>query len=104
MKQKFAILLLATTAVAVMLLLCLAEMPYGYYELVRYVSAVFFAYMAYESFERGKKRAMFLFVALALLFQPFMKIALGRTLWNVIDVVVALGLIAMLVKGRGGNK
>ncbi len=68
-------------------------MPYGYYELVRYVSAVFFAHLAYESLERGLKRAVFLFGALALLFQPFMKIALGRTLWNIIDVVVAVGLL-----------
>lgn len=84
--------LLATTAVAVMLLLCLADMPYGYYELVRYVSAIFFAYMTYEALELRQKRAAFLFGALALLFQPFMKVALGRTVWNIVDVVVAVGL------------
>lgn len=31
--------------------------------------------------------------ALALLFQPFIKIALGREMWNVVDVAVALALI-----------
>lgn len=32
---------------AVLLLLCLLPMPYGYYELVRFVSMVAFAFMAY---------------------------------------------------------
>jgi hypothetical protein len=39
------------------------------------------------------------FVILALLFQPFFKIALGRTLWNIVDVIVGIGLI-----GYGSSK
>lgn len=35
----------------------------------------------------------FTFGALALLFQPFTKLALGRVMWNVVDVVVGLGLV-----------
>ena len=31
--------------------------------------------------------------ALALLFQPFLKISLGRYLWNVMDVLVVVALI-----------
>lgn len=37
-----------------------------------------------------------IFVFLALLFQPFLKIALGRFLWNIVDVVVGIGLILSL--------
>ncbi|MGN8058722.1 DUF6804 family protein [Pedobacter sp. 22163] len=33
------------------------------------------------------------YITLAILFQPIFKIALGRFLWNVVDVIVALGLI-----------
>lgn len=36
----------------------------------------------------------------ALLFQPFVKVALGRTMWNVVDVVVAIGLIVLYYKER----
>lgn len=32
---------------------------------------------------------------LCLAFQPFYKIALGRTMWNIVDVIVAIGLIAL---------
>jgi hypothetical protein len=34
-----------------------------------------------------------IFGGLALLFQPFFKIALGREMWNIVDVVVGIGLI-----------
>ena len=48
---------------------------------------------------------MWMFGTLALLFQPIYKIALGRTVWNVVDVVVALLLIAMFVmEWRRGTK
>ena len=40
---------------------------------------------------------MIIYVALALLFQPFIKVALGRTIWNVVDILVALGLIGTLL-------
>ena len=39
---------------------------------------------------------MVIYAALALLFQPFFKIALGRDLWNVVDVVVGIGLLVSL--------
>ena len=45
----------------------------------------------------------FTFGALALLFQPFFKIALGRTVWNVVDVVVAIGLLFLVVKSFNKN-
>ena len=39
---------------AVLLLLCLADMPYGFYELVRFASAVAFAYLSYDYFKTNK--------------------------------------------------
>jgi hypothetical protein len=41
---------------------------------------------------------MIIYVALAILFQPFFKIALGRELWNIVDGIVGIGLIVSLVK------
>ena len=84
--------------IAVLLLLCLADMPYGFYELVRFASAGAFAYLAYDYFKCKKEGLGFLFTALVLLFQPFLKISLGRTIWNFVDVVVAIGLICLLIK------
>ena len=83
--------------IAILLLLCLADMPYGFYTLVRFVSAFVFAYIAYDYFISKKDGLGFVFAALALLFQPFFKIALGRTIWNIVDVIVAIGLIYLII-------
>ena len=82
---------------AVLLLLCLAPMPYGYYMFVRFVAMVVFGVIAYQYHLRQKTVAMWVFIVLALLFQPLYKIALGRVVWNVVDVLVAILLIALFV-------
>lgn len=85
-------------ALAVMLLLCLAPMPYGYYQLVRFVAMVAFGIMAYKYHQAQNTIYAITFGALALLFQPYVKIVLGREMWNIVDVVVALWLIVMWIK------
>jgi len=90
---------------AILLLLCLADMPYGYYQLVRFVSMAGFIYLAYKAHENNNTTQAVAFVLLALLFQPFAKIALGRSLWNIVDVVVAVWLLASLNNtGQKGNE
>ena len=83
--------------IAVLLLLCLIDMPYGFYTLVRFAATAAFAYLAYDSFKSKEDGKGFIFAALALLFQPFFKVALGRTIWNVVDVVVAIGLFYLII-------
>lgn len=92
-------------ALAVLLLLCLAPMPYGYFMLVRFVMMVACGWLAYRYYTMNKVTATWIFGILALLFQPFYKIALGRTVWNVIDVIVAILMIALFVmEQRKGKK
>jgi hypothetical protein len=81
---------------ALMLFACLLDMPYGYYQLVRFTAMGVFGYLALISFARQERTAGYVYIMLALLFQPFFKIALGRELWNVVDVVVGVGLVATL--------
>ncbi len=78
---------------AALLFLCLANMPYGYYQFVRFAALVGFAVLAYQANQQGRQTEMVIFAALALLFQPLFKIALGREMWNIVDVVVGLGLL-----------
>ncbi|MCO5287297.1 MAG: hypothetical protein M9898_12870 [Chitinophagaceae bacterium] len=81
---------------SILLLLCLAEMPYGYYQLVRFIALVCFAILAYQANERGSQTEMIIYAALALLFQPIFKIPLGRFIWNTVDVIVAIGLLSSI--------
>lgn len=90
-------------SLAALLLFCLAPMPYGYYQLVRLVSMVVFAIMAYQNYVKKQVEWAVVFGALALLFQPFVKIALGRAMWNIVDVAVGILLIIMWYKERGNT-
>ena len=87
-------------ALAIALLLCLFPMPYGYYTLVRFAAMIVFAVMAYKYYQQSKEAMAVLFVALAILFQPFFKIVLGRLMWNAVDVVVAIVLLLLWYKNR----
>ena len=89
---------------AALLLLCLAPMPYGFYQLVRFVAMVMFAVFAYSYWGKDSKPLAVTFGALALLFQPFLKIFLGRVMWNIVDVLVALGLILLYFHERRNEK
>lgn len=86
---------------ALLLFLCLLKMPYGYYELVRTIAMVGFIILGYEVHLQKRKVETIIYITLALLFQPFFKIALGRELWNVVDVIVAiLLLVSILIKSK----
>ena len=80
----------------ILFFLCLLKMPYGFYQLVRFLALVGFAILAYQAHLQNNSTAIVIYAALALLFQPFIKIALGRDLWNVVDVVVGIGLLVSL--------
>jgi general stress protein CsbA len=81
---------------SILFFLCLLDMPYGYYQLVRFIALVGFSILAYRSYEKEYKNEMIIYIGLALLFQPFIKIALGRELWNITDVIVGIGLLITL--------
>lgn len=78
---------------AVLFFACLLDMPYGYYQLVRFVGLIGFSILAYQANQQGRQIETIIYVGLALLFQPFFKIALGRQIWNIVDVVVGIGLL-----------
>ena len=82
---------------AALLLLCLVKMPYGYYNIIRLIATSVFVYMTYVYTEKKKLGLMVTFGALVLLFQPFVKIAIGRTMWNIVDVAVAILLITLTI-------
>lgn len=96
--MKWSIIILSIS-----LILCLAPMPYGYFILVRYAATILFFVMAYKYHWEKNNAATCFWTVLAILFQPIFKIALGRVLWNIIDVVVAIILSYVLWKGKKEN-
>jgi len=90
---------------AILFFLCLLDMPYGFYQVVRFAGLIGFAILAYQANQQSRQTEMIIYCGLALLFQPFFKIALGRQMWNIIDVVVGLGLIiSIFLKPKSQSK
>jgi len=86
---------------AILFFLCLADMPYGFYQFVRFAGLIGFAILAYKANQQGRQTEMIIYGGLALLFQPFFKIALGRQMWNIVDIIVGIGLlISMFMKPK----
>ena len=80
-------------------------MPYGFYQFVRFAGLIGFAILAYQANQQGRQTEMIIYGGLALLFQPFFKVALGRQMWNIIDVGVGLGLIiSIFLKPKSQDK
>jgi hypothetical protein len=89
---------------AILLLLCLARMPYGFYQFVRFAGLVGFVILALDAVQKKRQTESLIYIALAVLFQPLFKISLGRTLWNIVDVIVAIGLLLSIFNNWRGSK
>ena len=85
---------------AALLLSCLFHWPYDYYLLVRFLAMTGFGILAVDTHRTGNMSLTVVFVALVLLFQPYLKMAFGRTIWHVVDVLVALFLILSAIFSR----
>lgn len=59
-----------------------------------------FAILAGRAYQHSRNTLSVIYGSLVLLFQPFIKLVLGRDVWIVIDVVVALFLILTIVKNK----
>ncbi len=89
---------------AILFFVCLSDMPYGYFQLVRFFALIGFVYLAYQAKQTGNQTSLFIYIGLAALFQPFIKISFGREIWNIIDVVTAILLLASIfIKPKSSN-
>ena len=88
---------------AVLFFICLLDMPYGFYQLVRFIALVGFSILAFQAKKEGNEIEMIIYIGLAFLFQPFFKVALGRTIWNIVDVIVGVSLIITIFIPRKGK-
>jgi hypothetical protein len=90
---------------AILFFLCLIDLPYGFYQFVRFFGLIGFSILVYQANQYGRQTEMIIYGGLALLFQPFFKIALGREIWNVVDVIVGIGLlVSIFIRAKTENK
>lgn len=89
-------------ALIIALILCLLPMPYGYYTIVRVCTMVYFGYLAFRVNKKSKKnRSLLIFyLVVIILFQPFVKLPIGRLVWNIIDIGLAIWILLNLGRRR----
>lgn len=67
--------------------LCLLDMPYSYYMFVRLIGCAGFAWLASMETKKVASNIFFVFwIVSAITINPFIKIPLGRELWNIVDI------------------
>jgi uncharacterized membrane protein len=96
--MKIAQLIILKLGLSILLLICLLDMPYGYYQIIRFIAMTIFILLSYNQYTKNKGFSLIIYICLAILFQPFIKISLGREIWNIVDILVSIYLIFNSIK------
>lgn len=95
--KNLSLLQWACLAVALLALLCLAPMPYGYYTVVRWAIIGLCGWLGYTFYEEQKNGLVVLCGLIAIIFQPIIRIHFERTTWSILDALIAIALVAYVV-------
>jgi hypothetical protein len=68
--------------------------PYGYYVLLRWVCSALLVYLAFDAWGRGLSNWSLVLGISALVYNPFIPLALGRPLWSAINVLTVVLLVS----------
>ena len=82
---------------ALMLLVALAQWPYGYYQILRWVVCATAVFVVWCSYSWNKYWAIWFFALVAVLFNPLVPVHLSRQVWRPIDIVSALAFLVSIV-------
>lgn len=76
-----------------MLVLALAELPYGYYSVLRIVVSLSAIYGLVKAIESKSEVWVVVLAGIAILFNPVIKIYFARGVWAMLDIGAAILLI-----------
>ncbi len=87
---------------SLILLGALADWPYGYYQLLRFIVCGTGAFVAFTAYQEQKMCYAWMFGFISLLFNPLIPLHLSKELWQPIDVICAILFIvvAFVLKKR----
>lgn len=72
-----------------------APLPYGYYTILRIMVTGFFIWAAVLTYQQKEQILPWVFVVLAITFNPIIKVYLSKELWAVIDILVGIFVITI---------
>lgn len=98
--RSFSTLQKASLVTAGALLLCLLPMPYGYFILVRLAVSVIGLCWVNKFYSVQKIPLAVIAFGIVVLFQPFLRLSLDRSTWNIIDIVLAAVVIFAILNKK----
>ena len=81
--------------VVALLLIGAFKLPYGYYTFLRIVVTLYTLLLAFYAHDQSKNNIMFLFMGIAILFNPLIPVYLSKDIWKFVDIVTAVLFIAI---------
>jgi len=73
-----------------MLFGAIAEWPYGYYTMLKWITCISSILVVLQAFEKNIDWAKVVFIVIAILFNPLAPIYLSRSTWIPLDIITAI--------------
>lgn len=96
MKNFFNFFVLSRVIAIIILVGALSRHAYSYYNITRLVVCGVCIYSANLSYTLKKEKWLYIFIIIAIIFNPFIPIHLVRKTWKIIDVFSAIVLFISL--------
>ena len=77
---------------------------YALYTILRIWMFVFSLVSAYSYYKIKQKFHLYIFVFIAILFNPIIKISFNKNSWQVIDIIIGIFLLALALKNYTVSK
>ena len=81
---------------AILLLVALGRLPYGYYIFMRWLITIIAGICSYDAWKKGKTSWVWAFVAIVVLFNPILPIYLSKEVWTPIDIISAIVFLSSI--------
>lgn len=79
-----------------MLFGAIAELPYGYYILLKWITCITSILVVFQAFEKNIDWAKIVFIVIAIIFNPLAPIYLSRSIWIPLDIITAIIFIYVI--------
>lgn len=86
------------------LVIALFHVPYGYYQLLRVLIFCVAAYLAFASAKRSATSWAWVLGGISLVYNPIIKIALGRHIWELVNIATILVFVVHLLWTMRGHQ
>lgn len=84
---------------AVILFIAIFNLPYFYYQLLRWAIMVSAGYLAYNYFKNKSNNLGIVFTVVAILFNPLIPFYFDKSIWHIIDVITS-GVFLISLKNK----